>query len=109
MRQTELGEQVSPEKRKDHCAASRYRKRSRKSPRKYSGTSTKATELNPNKKARSNMTLAQVQHLMEIDEEEIWNTNHEPKEDHDTELDAMLNRAITKLHKEMAVSYTHLR
>ena len=47
------------------------------------------------------MTLAQVQHLMEIDEEEIWNPNHEPKEDHDTELDAMLNRAITKLHKEM--------
>ena len=46
------------------------------------------------------MTLAQVQHMMEIDEEEIWNTNHEPKADADTEQDALLTRAMEKLHTE---------
>ena len=50
------------------------------------------------------MTLAQVQHLMEIDEEEIWNTNHEPTEDTDEELDKLLNRAMEKLHKEVFAS-----
>ena len=50
------------------------------------------------------MTLAQVQHMMEIDEEEIWNTNHEPTEDADTEQDALLTRAMEKLHKEVFAS-----
>ena len=44
------------------------------------------------------MTLAQVQHMMEIDEEEIWNTNHEPTADADTEQDALLTRAMKTLH-----------
>ena len=46
------------------------------------------------------MTLAQVQHMMEIDEEEIWNTAHEPKEDTAEELDKLLTRAMEKLHTE---------
>ncbi len=47
------------------------------------------------------MNLAQVQHMMEIDEEEIWNTNHEPKADTDTELDELLTRAMKTLHAEV--------
>lgn len=50
------------------------------------------------------MTLAQVQHMMEIDEEEIWNSTHEPTDDADTEQDALLSRAMQKLHKENAAS-----
>ena len=50
------------------------------------------------------MTLAQVQHMMEIDEEEIWNTAHEPKADTDAELDELLTRAMEKLHKEVFAS-----
>jgi len=46
------------------------------------------------------MTLAQVQHMMEIDEEEIWNTAHEPTEDTAEELDKLLTRAMEKLHTE---------
>ncbi len=46
------------------------------------------------------MTLAQVQHAMEIDEEEIWNTNHEPLEEPEAELDELLGRAMKTLHAE---------
>ena len=50
------------------------------------------------------MNLAQVQHMMEIDEEEIWNSEHEPTEDADEELDKLLTRAMEKLHKEVFAS-----
>ena len=50
------------------------------------------------------MTLAQVQHMMEIDEEEIWNTNHEPIEEPEAELDELLDSAIAKLHREVFAS-----
>ena len=55
----------------------------------------------PKRESETNMTLAQVQHMMEIDEEEIWNTAHEPTADNDTELDELLTRAMKTLHAEV--------
>ena len=50
------------------------------------------------------MNMAQVQHMMEIDEQEIWNTAHEPQNEPDAEQDELLTRAMAKLHGEAFAS-----